>query len=337
MYGHPELAAALCSAHASTSTVASALCVELPTDGTAPEWLEIIPDGRFTGRDGRSWLNDAPDAVVAAFNQAGLALPLDWEHASERPTDGQPVAKAAWIDRLEVRDGALWGHFDWTERGRNAVQNRDSRYLSPAFLFRRDNQRVVQLTSVALTDNPNLHLKAINRQEEVMDLPAQIRQALGLDENATADHAVAAITHLKGDLSTAKNSAEQAPSLDKYVPRADHDAALASASNAREELQTLKQSILDKEIDAAIEDGQKAGKITPATADYHKAQCRLEGGLERFRDFVKAAPEVGGDAGLDNKHPDKDRAKALNTEQQKVAAMFGNSAEDLAKYGHETA
>ena len=40
---------------------------------------------------------------------------------------------------------------------------------------------------------------------------------------------------------------------------------------------------------AEIEAALGAGKITPATVEYHKASCRQDGGLERFRDFVKAA------------------------------------------------
>ena len=66
--------------------------------------------------------------------------------------------------------------------------------------------------------------------------------------------------------------------------------------------------------------------------DYHKAQCRSEGGLERFKTFVESSPAITGDSGLgDRKVPGAD--KALNAETLKIAGMMGNSEEDLKKYG----
>lgn len=323
----------------SLSAFITALCFELPADGSVPEWLELVPAAAFVGRDGRRWVNDQPASVVAAFNQDARPLPVDWEHATERPPAGAPVPKAAWIEQIEVRDGALWGRFVWTERGRNSVTARDYRFLSPVFIFTKDALRVVKLVSVALTDNPNLHLKAINsihdKEAQPMSLSALIIKALGLAENATEDQAVTAINTLKGDLQTAQNSAQQ-PSLDKYVPRNDYDAAVTRAANAEQQLQGVHTAQRDKEIDTEIQSALTAGKITPPTVEYHKAQCRMDGGLERFRDYVKAAPEVGGGTGLDNKKADGGD-KALNAEQQRVASMFGNSAEDLAKYGKDAA
>lgn len=322
------------------STLVTALCFELPADGSVPDWLELIPAGRFQGRDGRAWNNAEPQAVVDAFNQDARPLPVDWEHATETASAGAPVPKAAWIEQVEVRDGAVWGRFAWTERGRNSIAARDYRFLSPVFIYTKNDLQVVKLVSVGLTDNPNLRLKAINshspdKEAQSMSLSAQIRQALGLAENATEDQAVTAINALKGDLQTAQNTAQQ-PSLDKYVPRADFDAAVTRAANAEQKLQVAQSAQRDQEIETEIQSALKAGKITPATVEYHKAQCRQDGGLERFREFVKAAPEVGGDTELGKKKADEE-GRALNAEESRVAAMFGNSAEDLAKYGKDAA
>lgn len=322
------------------SNLITALCFELPADGSVPEWLELVPAGAFEGRDGRHWVNDQPSAVVTAFNQDGRPLPVDWDHATEEAQSGEPVPKAAWIEQLDVRDGAIWGRFDWTERGRNAVAARDSRFLSPVFIYAQNTLQVVKLVSVGLVDNPNLRLKAINslqpdKEAQSMSLSAQIRQALGLAENATEDQAVTAINALKGDLQKAQNSVQQ-PSLDKYVPRADFDSAVARASNAEQQLQAFHTAQRDKEIDAEIQAALKAGKITPATVDYHKAQCKVDGGLERFREFMKVAPEVGAETDLGKKNAEGE-GKALNADEQKMAAMFGNSADDIAKYGKTSA
>lgn len=74
------------------------------------------------------------------------------------------------------------------------------------------------------------------------------------------------------------------------------------------------------------------GKITPATVDYHRAQCSQEGGLERFAAFVAAAPAIGDPSGLDGKQAPAG-ATAMNAEQRQVMEMFGNTPEDIAKYG----
>ena len=74
------------------------------------------------------------------------------------------------------------------------------------------------------------------------------------------------------------------------------------------------------------------GKITPATVEYHKAQCAQEGGLERFAEYCKAAPVIGDPSRIDGKRPE-DQGKGLNAEEQRIAEMFGNSVEDLQKYG----
>jgi hypothetical protein len=55
--------------------------------------------------------------------------------------------------------------------------------------------------------------------------------------------------------------------------------------------------------------------------------------LQRFADFCAAAPVIGDPSGLDKKTPDGDQQTALNAEQTKIAGMFGNTAEDIAKYG----
>jgi hypothetical protein len=49
-----------------TNTELLALCFQLPdlADDALPEWLPMIPAGTFTGRDGRSWVNNQPEAVI---------------------------------------------------------------------------------------------------------------------------------------------------------------------------------------------------------------------------------------------------------------------------------
>jgi len=298
---------------------AVAFNVDLGT-GELPEWVELLPPGpEVVGRDGRRWLLTDPRAVVAAFERRGAPLPIDWEHATEvAAPEGKPAPAAGWIEALEVRDGgSVWGRVSWTPRAAEMVRNREYRFLSPVFTYRKGTLEIVELTSAGLTNQPNLHLRALNRAQEGHAMWKKLMEALGLAEGATEDQAVEAvgrlrsdldaarnrITALEADLATARNRA-QAPDLAKFVPRADYDAAVERATNAERRLREHLEAQREKEIEAEIEAALKAGKITPATVEYHKAQCRAEGGLERFREFVRSAPVVAPESDLGKKKPD---------------------------------
>lgn len=306
--------------------------VEITTD--LPERVQLIPAGAVIGRDGRSWVLDDPQAVVNRFVEQGTELPVDIEHSTElRAPKGEPAPAAGWVHRLEVIDGAIWGAVNWNETGRGLVGGKQYRYLSPVILYSPGDGSIRGLTSVALTNRPNLHLPALNHNEgdttpEEQPMLKAVLAALGLPEDATEATAVNAVKELKTSLATALNAQ---PSLEKFVPRADYDQALTRATNAEQQLTTIQKEKLDGEIETAINAALAAGKITPATVDYHRAQCRQEGGLERFAAFVAAAPAIGDPSGLDGKEAPAG-AKAMNAEQARIAAMFGNTAEDLAKY-----
>lgn len=311
-----------------------ALNVELPA-GELPEWVELLPAGEMVmGRDGRTWRNSNPHGVVEHFVARNVDLVIDWEHASEhRAPNGQDAPAAGWVKELAVREGAVWGRVEWTEKAAEQLQRKEYRYLSPVFLFTRDENQIVRLSSAGLTNQPNLALKALNQQTHQEDFPVwkDLLKKLGLPEDATEAQAITALNQVQADLETAKNR-DATPSLDKYVPRADFDQAQTRAANAEQTLKTLKKEREDEAIESAINQALEDGKIAPATVDYHKAQCRTEGGLERFKTFVESAPAITGDSGLDGrKAPGAD--KALNTETLKIAGMMGNSEEDLKKYG----
>ena len=68
--------------------------------GQAPQWIHLLPAGKFTGRDGRGpWEIKDPAAFIKATmaHQAGADLPLDYEHQSAQAGEnGQPAPAAGW-------------------------------------------------------------------------------------------------------------------------------------------------------------------------------------------------------------------------------------------------
>ncbi|MDD1795110.1 phage protease [Enterovibrio sp. ZSDZ42] len=88
------------------NTDISALATNSAEVGTSV-WAEFIPAGTaITGRDGRSWVNDDPNAIVAAFAANGAGLPIDIEHATEiKGKAGEPAPAVGWIKALQAREG----------------------------------------------------------------------------------------------------------------------------------------------------------------------------------------------------------------------------------------
>ncbi len=312
-----------------------ALNTELPDN--VPEWVELIPAGqRVKGRDGRWWVNDRPDDIITAFAQNGADLPFDVEHSTEiKAKNGDAAPAIAWVKALEVRDGgAIWGQVAWNAEGKDLVAKQGYRYVSPVFVFERNSRRITSLDSVGLTNKPNLHLTALNRRDDSMDntMPEQISlavcTALGLSSNATDAQVVEAITALKSDRDTAMNRAD-APSLDKFVPREDHDKAVERATNAEQKLTEIETAQQAEKIEAAINGALDKGVITPATADYHRACCKQEGGLAQFAKFVESAPKVADPALMPERKPAANGA--LSDEDRAACSMLGLSEEDFTK------
>lgn len=314
-----------------------------PPNNGLPDWVELIPAGRVQGRDGRGWENGNPQGVIDRFLNSGVDLPIDLEHATElKAPKGEPAPAAGWIKALENRQGTIWGRVEWNASGKDLVGSKQYRYLSPVILYNKESGEIAGLTSVGLTNRPNLNLQALNQQqgesspqgqdpkENSMNIKALLA-AMGLPETATEAEALNAIQKMKSDLASANNSMAASTDLAKFVPRGDYDAVLARATNAETVLADQKKEALETAINSEIELALAAGKIIPATVDYHKAQCQQEGGLNRFKAYVAATPAIADPSGLDGKEAGE-TGKALNAEEAQIASMFGNTVEDIKKY-----
>jgi phage I-like protein len=92
------------------------------SDGT-PEWIQLIPAGEFSGRDGRGpYILADPDEVIENTRSLDMeaGLPIDYDHASEHAaTEGSPAPAAGWIVDLAARAGAVWGKKAWKPPRRN--------------------------------------------------------------------------------------------------------------------------------------------------------------------------------------------------------------------------
>ena len=264
-------------------------------DGSPPpDWIQLLPAGpAITGSDGRSWTLPDPAALLTEFTARNKPLVVDWEHASEhRALQGLDAPAAGWIDRLEIRDGAIWGHVEWTPKAAQQIAAKEYRFLSPVFTYQKSDSRIVALVSAGLTNQPNLNLTALNREESPMPFPTAVCSALALPAGADEPAVIAAIA----DLARAANRPQGDPDLARFVPRPDYDAALNRANTAEAKLAEIEKAQLNQQIETALNQALQAGQICPATVEFYRAGCQKEGGLEAFNQFVKIAPPVLGAA-----------------------------------------
>jgi len=222
-----------------------------PEDG-APEWVQLLPEGRMKGRDGREFDLIDPGALVLAFQSGGIDLPIDYEHANDKPEAklGGPVPAAGWIKELRADAGGLWGRVEWTAAARAMITRKEYRYLSPSFLFHPKTRQIVRLKGAGLVHSPNLHLTALNSQETAMPLPnpqqpnltAALAKLLGLPEDTPADELLAQLE--------ARLKAEPDPA--KYMPVGAVQEMLADRNSERS---SVAEGRSQEKVNAALRGG----------------------------------------------------------------------------------
>jgi phage I-like protein len=267
----------------------TASALMLGENGDVPEWLMVLPAGVSRGVDGRGpYKLDDPAAVVAASMEPGRPIVFDYNHQTVFASlQGQESPASGWIDKLDVRDGAIWAHVDWTKRGEAAVASKEYRYVSPAFLHEADG-RVTKLVSTGLVNAPNLReLPAINAQLRAIshtgdpkpmdkELQARLAKALGLAMDASAETIV---THAetKGVIATG------APDPAKYVP-------IAAFNELQATVATMQQSASIAHATSLVEGASRAGKLVPALRGWGLEYASKD--PAGFEAWVSAAPVV---------------------------------------------
>lgn len=158
------------------------------------------------------------DDLIAAFNEKKADVLVDADHQSEK---GGSTRALAWIKSLVKTDLGIVANFELTETGANELNGKEYRFVSPCWNVEYTDEeqgivRPTRLTSVALTNRPNLPVPPIlnskkdgegkdtHKETKVMN---KIAQALGLKEDATEDEIVSAIVALKESVDKMKTDA----------------------------------------------------------------------------------------------------------------------------------
>ncbi|MEL6587171.1 MAG: phage protease, partial [Pseudomonadota bacterium] len=306
-----------------TATFASTL---MPFDtanavSEPPAEIQLLPaGGQVQTVDGRGpyGVADLQSIIDASFADTDR-LEIDVNHATflAGPKGGDAPA-VGWIVSMNVRDGALWGHVEWTDRGAQLVGDKAYRGISPVLRHEPGTKRVARVINASLTNRPNIKgLQTLHMEEPSMDW---LIEMLGLEAGATEEDMQAAIRALmdgaagdKDEMSMNAQMVEigQALGLPKDAQATAIVAAAKKAKTSGAELITLhaqvealqKDRARDKSeawLDGQIRDGRGVpGKeavrdalITMHMENPEQAQAMVDGFPDLSPSKTKGKPPV---------------------------------------------
>jgi phage I-like protein len=98
--------------------------------------------------------SQAAAAVMAAYEQHGVDLTIDYDHHTLSTGQGVKAVSAGWFN-LDLRDGDLWAtNVRWNPPAIEHFANGEYRYFSPLFDYERGSLRITNLINNALTNTP---------------------------------------------------------------------------------------------------------------------------------------------------------------------------------------
>jgi phage I-like protein len=271
--------------------------------------IQVIPFGSHdTGKGAFTLDAGGMENIVKDFRSRANDMVIDYEHQSLG--DGEAPA-AGWIKRL-INKGAhgVWAAVEWTPRAIEYLKNREYRYLSPVFMKRTEDNRVVKLLGAALTNTPAIDgmVPVVNKNQGGhgrIDRPrkegkvmTKLLSALGLTAGATEEEALKSLVALKNKSSAAASSeiftalglCENATASEAVGAVLAMKQAAESLGTVSEEMAALKAEMSMKEGEALVAQAMSEGKITPAQKEW--AEAYAERDPEGFKIFVSRSPIV---------------------------------------------
>lgn len=318
-------------------------------DGSAPEWIQLLPAGEFKAVDGRGpYLLDRPEAIIEQFVKDGSRAPIDENHAIDiQSSKGGSTPARGWIVELQSRDTGIWGRVEWTAAGRVLVEDKAYGFISPVFVHGKSKpQRISRILRAALTNDPGLKQleSLLTREESEMD--EEIRAALGLSKEAS-DEDVLKAAQTAHQASTSHPAlltrVAEAAGVDKTLTGDELISAIENRGSdtgelaeVRGELKTMQSKFTalatstakdraETTIDAAIKDG----KIVPALRDHYIS--RHTKNPDEVETEIAASPSINAGGLGGRKDPpkegelsgsDQDACQLLGLDPEKYAATL---------------
>ena len=124
--------------------------------------VNVSPVGTFYGSDAEgnaiseNLTEESLQRLADQLNASNQQILVDADHASCRPGIEKDTSACGWLEKFFVKPlKGLWAKLKLTNKGRDLVENKVYRFLSPVFKLD-DNGEPIHLNSVAMTNCPAL-------------------------------------------------------------------------------------------------------------------------------------------------------------------------------------
>lgn len=239
--------------------------------------VQIAPKGEFPailrlpGGEKRRTVQTIDDAALArildAWHTAGEPeLLVDADHSSAH---GGSTRAFAWASNLRIENSSLLADFKFTGAGRRAVEDREYRFVSPVFECDENDGSLLALSSIALTNTPNLPVSCVLNSESAGLINVEdnkdtrkmnrLMAALGLAPGASEDAALEAVAALNSRAA----AAEKALALNEAEKFADDHKAVIENRQAVVDFYVANGKDAATALFAALKAPQ-APAVTPA-------------------------------------------------------------------------
>lgn len=275
-------------------------------------WIQLLPVGSYPGvrhdkrRVTQVFDRAAFERIINRFEAQRAAQGDDfpgllfgrehWEEAREGDTSAY-----GWIRNMEIRDDGLYAMVEWTDQGRQAIENRRYKFHSPVILTDASDA-VIGVAGASFTNRQNLKgLRPINNRESPVnpnegEVPMKsIALALGLAEDADE---TAVLNSVKALQAANQDLAGQIENRAKSDLEAEADAFVQTHAERIADGEIVKaQYIQNKEATIALFGAVKTASAPASPGVVHnRAQTKVpetriaeDGGSQARADKIEAA------------------------------------------------
>lgn len=285
-----------------------------------PEWIPLHPVGEFVGNGEKIIYDDrSRETTRASWNDYGNDYPLDYEHTTLSAELGllDKASLAGWVDKMEERDGFVYGRVKWTSKAANEVLNGESRYVSPVFFVEEESGRVHSYHSFALVTRAgirNQRLIGLSSKKSKVNIPSddyfgevekeRLNGGQSMDESQKKLSALLVVLGATSEtgIDEAKKLVALSAAILELAGEKDVDKAIAKLKafkadsealpGVESKLSELADSIEIEQKKALIEKALSERKLTPALREWAEALS-----ITDLSAYLEKAPVIIADSG----------------------------------------
>lgn len=381
MYGNPKrthLHKAILSANVPERNLTACLSFEISNQLNT---IQLTPAGRFRAVDGRpfevelGWLIDDAhaNALIEKLKQRKNKVVVDYEHATQKAkVTGQPNPAAGWIDPSDFyweSGKGLFAKVQWTETAKAHIKAKEYLYVSPVFEYDPSTGEVLELFTVAITNDPGLdgmmeaqalttaRMQEVEQRmeqlssktpnqpqtptEDIVDREKLIK-LLGLPDDATEADINNAIEALKRDkehmtelcsalgVADGEDPKTKVASLTALADPAKN-VPLTMVEDLKSQIAELQRGADEDKKQALLCKGVEDGKLLPTQLDWAKGLSIAS--LTAYLEKTPAIVALSGQHQSGGKIPEGNKPVELSAEEKTAASALGLTPEEYVKGG----